>query len=267
MRNTVLYWCVAGLSAALVVALLTFSAAAQRTLGNDSLSAEVSSARVALKAVGDESAVHHIRTRTNYATGYSEVRHGTGFVVGRRFITVFHNIDVLPKQGSWTREIQLGGVIVEPAIVDALNDIAVFDVPEELCPSWCNQRELASIGADLERSQRIGWYEFVSPQDARQWRQARIIEVMFKNHRGRAADTACDSDVVIAVDRPFYPGSSGGPVWDLASNRLLGMVQGSFVRESGQQVGYYKPFSCVQSLITGRIGPVTVELLSKAQAL
>jgi len=69
--------------------------------------------------------------------------------------------------------------------------------------------------------------------------------VMFKNYRGTTVDTVCDSDVVITVDKPFYPGSSGGPVWDLASNRLLGMVQGSFVRESGEQVGYYKPFSAV----------------------
>ena len=70
--------------------------------------------------------------------------------------------------------------------------------------------------------------------------------------------------MVIAVDQPFYPGSSGGPVWDLASNRLLGMVQGSFVRESGEQVGYYKPFSCVQTLLNGGLGPASVELAASA---
>jgi len=89
--------------------------------------------------------------------------------------------------------------------------------------------------------------------------------VMFKNYRGTTVDTVCDSDVVITVDKPFYPGSSGGPVWDLASNRLLGMVQGSFVRESGEQVGYYKPFSCVQPLLTGLIGPESFELLTSSR--
>ena len=255
------------LLAAVVVGLWTFSAHAQRTAVNSFLPSAASSEQASWQASDNESAVHHIRTRTSYANGYSEVRHGTGFVVGRRFITVYHNIDVLQEHGAWTRRIVLGGVIVEPAIVDAGNDIAIFDVPDSLCASWCNERAPASPGANLEHSQPIGWYEFVSPQDDRQWRQARIIEVMFKNYLGAAADTACDSDVVIAVDKPFYPGSSGGPVWDLASNRLLGMVQGSFVRESGEQVGYYKPFSCVQSLLTGRVGPETVELLTKRRSL
>jgi len=211
-----------------------------------------------------EQAVHHIRTFTKYSDGTSEVRHGTGFVVGRRFVTVFHNIDTLDNHGSYERRIELGGVLVDPLIVDEPNDIAIFAVPGFLCPTWCNDRDPASMQVDLAHDQPIGWFEFISPEDDRQWRQARIIEVMFKNYRGAAAETACDSDVVVAVDQPFYPGSSGGPVWDLASNRLLGMVQGSFVRESGEQVGYYKPFSCVLALLTGRLGPQSVELAANS---
>jgi len=240
---------------------VTLSASAQRLAPQEIVHETVQEGRLG----SNESDVHHIVTSTQYADGYSEVRHGTGFVVGRRFITVYHNVDVLREHGTWERRIELGGVEVEPAIVDGPNDIAIFNVPESLCATWCNDRDPASVGADLEKSQPIGWYEFVSPEASRQWRQARIIDVMFKNYRGPVVDTVCDSDVVITVDKPFYPGSSGGPVWDLASNRLLGMVQGSFVRESGEQVGYYKPFSCVQPLLTGRIGPESFELLTSAR--
>ena len=213
-------------------------------------------------AQDNERNVHHIRTSTRYADGSREVRHGTGFVVGNRFVTVYHNVDVHRGRGSFQRRIELGGMVVEPAIVDAPNDIAIFNVPEELCATWCNDRVPARISVELQRAQPIGWFEFVAPDSNREWRQARVLEVMFKNYRGSDAPTVCDSDVVIAVDKPFYPGSSGGPVWDLASNRLLGMVQGSFVRESGEQVGYYKPLACVLSLMTGRMGPQTVELAS-----
>ncbi len=204
--------------------------------------------------------MHHIRTSTVYGDGTREVRYGTGFVVGRQFFTVFHNIDVQKNHGSWERSIELGGMLVEPRIVDPLTDIAIFDLPSLLCERWCNDRETAAVPVNLEQRQPVGWYEFVSPDDQRRWRQGRIVEVMFKNYRASTADAACQSDVVIAVDQPFYPGSSGGPVWDLATNRLVGMVQGSFVRESGEQVGYYKPFSCVESLLTGAAGPVSVEL-------
>ena len=243
-----------------VFSTVTLSASAQRTAPET-----VHATGHEILLGSNESDVHHIVTTTHYADGYSEVRHGTGFVVGRRFITVYHNVDVLRDHGIWERRIELGGVEVEPAIVDGPNDIAIFNVPESLCATWCNDRDPATVGADLEKSQPIGWYEFVSPIESRQWRQARVIEVMFKNYRGPAVDTVCDSDVVITVDKPFYPGSSGGPVWDLASNRLLGMVQGSFVRESGEQVGYYKPFSCVQPLLTGRIGPESFRLLTSSR--
>lgn len=237
----------------LTTGFFSFSANAQRTTLNTPSATDE-----------NESDVHHIVTTTNYADGYTETRHGTGFVVGRRFITVYHNVDVLRDHGTWERSIELGGVVVEPAIVDGPNDIAIFNVPESLCEAWCNDQDAATVGVDLEKSQPIGWYEFVSPEASRQWRQARIIDVMFKNYRGPAVDTVCDSDVVITVDKPFYPGSSGGPVWDLASNKLLGMVQGSFVRESGEQVGYYKPFSCVQPLLTGFMGPESFVLMTSS---
>lgn len=212
----------------------------------------------------NELAVHDIRTRTHYEDGTKELRHGTGFVVGHQFFTVFHNIDVLDNHGTWERKIELGGVLVEPRLVDERNDIAIFDLPSTLCVHWCNDRDPRAMPIHLSQRQPIGWYEFVSPEDDRQWRQARIVEVVFKNYDSSMPDTACKSDVVIAVDQPFYPGSSGGPVWDLASNRLLGMVQGSFVRESGEQVGYYKPFSCVQTLLNGGLGPASVELAASA---
>lgn len=245
------------MAAALIAAPFTLT---QSTFAQSGVLTKTSLQPPLAHPTANELDVHDIRTSTLYEDGTREVRHGTGFVVGNQFFTVFHNIDVLEHHGTFERSIELGGVVVEPRLVDVRNDIAIFDLPTQLCAQWCNDRDPRAMPVNLSQRQSIGWYEFMAPDDDREWRQARIVEVVFKNYDAATPDTACKSDVVIAVDQPFYPGSSGGPVWDLTSNRLLGMVQGSFVRESGEQVGYYKPFSCVQSLLNGGMGPSSHEL-------
>ena len=264
MRLRVIFVVAASIIATFTIAQSSFAqtqtAQTQSTFAHSSSLTKTSLLPPVAHPTANELAVHDIRTSTHYEDGTREVRHGTGFVVGSQFFTVFHNIDVLKHHGTFERSIELGGIVVEPRLVDVRNDIAIFDLPTKLCALWCNDRDPRAMPINLSHRQSIGWYEFIAPDDDREWRQARIVEVVFKNYDSTTPDTACKSDVVIAVDQPFYPGSSGGPVWDLASNRLLGMVQGSFVRESGEQVGYYKPFSCVQSLLNGGLGPSSHEL-------
>ena len=212
--------------------------------------------------------VHRIKTVMRYLDGVVEVRHGTGFVLGRRFITVYHNIDAARTHAPFERRIEINGVVVRPSIIDSLNDIAIFDLPAELCVRWCQdsfaaQRSAepspAAVSTRLARQQQISWLGG-NGRGEELWQQAGVVDVVFKNYQASPERSACDSDVVVAVDKPFFPGSSGGPVWDLLSGKVIGVIQGSFVRESGVQVGYYKPLSCVMSLFTGVAEPRAAEL-------
>lgn len=183
--------------------------------------------------------VQPITTEVAYNNGKAESQKGLGFVIGRQFVTVYHNIsprlsdDLVRSQATY-----LGGFPVDPVFVNSDHDIAVFDIPTELCARWCDS-------ADPQRSQplvgaRIRW---PSPGN-KSWSVAFAKELIVKGPQ-IVEFGSCNDNLVVEADAPFYPGSSGGPVIDSLTGEAIGVVQGSFTYADGRTQGYFKPLHCV----------------------
>ena len=187
--------------------------------------------------------VQTISTEITYRDGKIETQQGLGFVVGRQFVTVNHNI--APRRSSIgvkMRRTYLNSLLVHPVFTHPAHDIAVFDIPPELCPAWCD----ADGGTTGARSaaREISW-----PSPGNEvWSTAMAKEVVIKGPQ-TAMFGSCRDNVVIEVDAPFYSGSSGGPVVDNRSGEAIGVVQGSFAYDDGRAFGYFKPLRCVYELM------------------
>ncbi len=185
--------------------------------------------------------VRPITTTVSFADGGLQLNRGNGFVVGHRFYTAYHNIQ--SHTGSIVHQhTDIGGFRVQPSAVDVEHDPAVFELPPDLCRSWCNSRRIALPGA----AQQVAWLQPVGgDQGISVWRSGNVNNIAFKSQGADESLAACERNVVVEVDEPFYPGSSGGPVFDAHSGAIVGLIQGSFEREDGESTGYYKPVECL----------------------
>jgi len=191
---------------------------------------------------GSESLVKPITTTIRYADGGQQRNQGAGFVVGTRFYTAFHNIQAAPQQ-VLTRRIVIGTVSVEPFAIDVEHDLAVFEVPPELCDRWCN--DLAIDRFQPTDTAAVAWIRLDG--DSQLWKQGQVTNVAFKAPLATDTIGGCEDNLVVEVDKPFIPGSSGGPVFDATSGAIVGIIQGSFTTMNGRVSGYYKPLQCVAS--------------------
>lgn len=186
--------------------------------------------------------VQPITTQITYQSGKTESQKGLGFIAGRLFVTVNHNI--APRLGDHevdSRTIFLGQHRVEPSFVHAAHDIAVFEIPAELCNRWCGETSAAPTNA---LSGGVNWPD----PGNRSWSGAVVKDLIVKGPQ-TSEFGSCRDDLVVEVDAPFYPGSSGGPVIDRDSGEAIGVVQGSFTYEGGRTFGYFKPLHCVFELM------------------
>jgi hypothetical protein len=189
--------------------------------------------------------VHPIVTEFSYADGHTTTQRGLGFVVDQRFITVYHNIEPPHAQAPLVAtSIELDGYVVQPAYINPAHDIAVFELPAELCRRWC-ANEYYGIHEVPPAATAITW---PAPK-ARSWSQAHVGGLVVKGERTQPFGS-CQDNMVFSVDAPFIPGSSGGPVVDQNSGLPIGVVQGSFTYASGETKGYFKPLRCVYELMS-----------------
>lgn len=189
--------------------------------------------------------VQPIVTTIRYGDGSEQRNRGSGFVIGSRFYTAYHNLQAgaLPVVGY---EIELGDHAVRPLTVDAEHDLAVFEIPPALCARWCNDRLLEPGGGDATR---VVWLQLVA--DGVVWRQGRVSNVAFKAPLPEGTSGQCEQNLVVEVDEAFAPGESGGPVFDADTGAVVGLIQGSFQHADGRETGYYKPARCVLDRLSG----------------
>jgi len=186
--------------------------------------------------------VRSITTTIRYVNGDEQHNEGSGFVIGDRFYTAYHNIQTTSASVAH-RDILIGGVAVEPAAVDIAHDLAVFEIPEELCVTWCNELQL--VVRPPGSTARVTWTRMEGNQ--RTWKHGRVNNLAFKSALVGSDPGGCDDNLIVEIDQPFVPGSSGGPVFDLSTGHIIGIIQGSFETRSGEVTGYYKPVQCVVS--------------------
>ncbi|MEM7252278.1 MAG: trypsin-like peptidase domain-containing protein [Pseudomonadota bacterium] len=166
---------------------------------------------------------------------------GSGFVVGRRLITVHHN---LASAFGGRGQTFLQGEPVVASVVQPTFDLAFIDVPRALCSRWCNRHRLARVS--VQPDEAVRWLR--NTVHTREVNVGRVVDLVVL---GRGHDTGtgmhCGRHLVARIDKPFLPGSSGGPVLSVATGAIVGVVQGSIGRGATQQ-GFFKPIECVIDL-------------------
>jgi hypothetical protein len=181
--------------------------------------------------------------------GRTQLRTGTGFIIGTRYVTVHHNLTSNDSSRSSNNPAYLDGFPITPSYFDARHDLAIFDIPEELCVRYCNDYLLHRLPT-LEPGQKVSWLiqsdGEVAPREGRILNYAYLGDIP-PAHELNEFDN-CEANLIVEVDTPFLPGSSGGPVLDSTTGQIIGIIQGS-LEGDGSHRGFFKPVNCIARLI------------------
>lgn len=184
-----------------------------------------------------------------FADGTTEVKHGRGFVIGNRLFTVYHTLAPRIQNASPTkREIYVAGTLMTPVYTDSAHDIAIFEIPETLCKFYCNALSASSLPT-LSPDRQVYWVQ--EAKGERMVKAGRVQHYAWLSETPPAFNATrempCQRHLIVEVDTPFRPGTSGSPVFDATTNAIVGMIQGSLMRASGD-TGYFKPLTCLLPL-------------------
>ena len=202
--------------------------------------------------------VQSITTVTEFIGGQQERNRGSGFVVGNRFFTVHHNLttsfpELRIKSTSFIDDME----VAQPVFSNEEHDVAVFDLPEKLCARHCNSTEVAYT-PNLKRSRKVYWLRKFQQDFI--LKEATIEGGVTFGDAHTSIESNCGSNSVVLVDQPFIPGSSGSPIMDAESGKIIGLIQGS-IDEDGVSKGYFKPINCVLSMLEDSQGQQSIARL------
>ncbi len=176
---------------------------------------------------------------------------GSGVILGDLFVTAYHNL-VPPTGSSYRSTSFLAGIEVRPLAVDKEADLAVIRIPKPLCATWCNDFAAPPV-AETKLDQAVEWVRILRNQE--QWKHARVQSLTERQQQPAPNATrasSCDLGLVLEVTEAFLPGSSGAPVWDQRTHRLLGMALGSFELSNGRDYGYFTPLRCIYRFLDNK---------------
>jgi len=186
---------------------------------------------------------------TTFADGSTEVKHGQGFVVGNRLFTVYHTLALhLDNVSPTKREIYVAGTLMTPVYTHSAYDIAIFEIPTAWCEPSCDAWTVSNPPA-LKPDRQVYWV-----QEARG--ESSIVAGRIQHYAWLSASppalqagggAPCQRNLIVEVDTPFRPGTSGSPVFDATTDAIVGMIQGSLMRTGGD-TGYFKPMACLLPL-------------------
>lgn len=188
--------------------------------------------------------VQLVKTETEFADRSIEYNIGSGFVVGRYLVTVYHNL--LASRSRFIRQtVTVDGVALSPSFIDVNQDIAVFELGGELCQRYCNGLRVAAAPT-FERGRSVYWVRKIEAQSELKEGIILNLAVFDRLRSGGKPESPfrCSDNLVVEVDEPFVPGSSGAPVVDALTGQIIGVIQGSF-ESNNERTGFFKPIHCV----------------------
>ncbi len=199
------------------------------------------------RAVALDKIVQPITTVTEFVGGQQERNRGSGFVVGNRFFTVNHNLTTaFPSLRVKSTSFIDGMSVSNPIFSNEEQDVAVFDLPDRLCIKYCNNTEVEFI-PDFSRERKVYWLRKF--EDDFILKEANILGSVTFSSITTPAELSCDDKSVVLVDQPFIAGSSGSPIMDAESGKIIGVIQGSIDKDDDSK-GYFKPINCVFAMLS-----------------
>ncbi len=190
--------------------------------------------------------VRPISTVTEYSDGHVEYNDGSGFVAGSRFLTVNHNLEPSEDDGVVRRTSFMDGVAIKPLFGDATEDLAVFDIPLELCNSECNDI-LLDTNVQLERGEHLFWIRKFGAELTQ--KEATVLGYAWIGDPPAASGIdECPGNLIVQVDQPFEQGTSGSPIVAVNSGKIVGIIQGTLIDRDGSQSGFFKPLNCLRKV-------------------
>lgn len=185
-----------------------------------------------------------ISTFTNM-NGAEETREwgGTGFVVGDKYVTLDHVVSLHGDEidtpfGSVDIPVQrreektyIEGVELISIEENPQTDIAVFQLPEELCKKYCN--EGVPFCSDIYVGLDVFWIG--NPENTGKiFRSGKVGRTLLPT-----AASLEGIEGAIGLGTYVIPGDSGSPVFN-AKGELLGVIQFSQQSSNGS-LGFFKP--------------------------
>jgi hypothetical protein len=120
--------------------------------------------------------IQPITTVTEFPDGRRTWQVGSGFIVGRHYITVHHNLSSVSATAATRTTIYLDGIPLTPSYTHAEYDVAVFDLPAALCTRYCNEMSIAPM-PELTRDHPIYWLRKF--QDEFMLQEGRVLNYAF----------------------------------------------------------------------------------------
>ncbi len=197
-------------------------------------------APIPVRAEALERIVQPVTTVIEFVDGHMERNVGSGFIAGHQYYTVNHNLVSRAPMSVARKTTRLDGIVISPSRVQPFHDLAVFDLPDELCSRHCNEFSLSG-DVPIEPGQRVQWLRKFDGEST--LKSGTVLNYALLG-TVPADSWSCAANLIVEVDAPFIPGSSGAPVIDANSGRIIGMVQGSLARD-GVETGYFKPADCI----------------------
>ncbi len=190
--------------------------------------------------------IRPISTVTEFSDGRVEHNDGSGFVAGSRYLTVNHNLEPYRADGVVRRTSFLDGVVINPVFGDPTEDLAVFELPPELCESECNDVAL-DVNVSLDTGDRLFWIRKFDGDLVR--KEGTVLGYAWIGDPPTSSGIGeCPGNLIVQVDEPFEQGSSGSPIVEIASGKIVGIIQGTLINAEGSQTGFFKPLNCLSKV-------------------
>ncbi len=174
---------------------------------------------------------------------------GSGFAFGDYLITALHILQGPDYDGVVDHYAMMNGRPIQATSTYPEADIAVIEMPDMACRD-CDALSFAGLH-DVYPDQPVNW--LYQDENGSVKKQASVVGFATLASDGNDNEqSGCADNLVVLVDLPFEQGTSGGPVVDPQSGKILGIIQGTLnettLASGVRDPGFFKPIACIAAL-------------------